>query len=286
MERPPGDPTSVNRAHWDRMADVHADLARTGSTAYYDLDALLAGKSSLSAVEREGLALAVGDVRGLRVLHAQCHLAFDGISMARAGAEVTALDLSPQSLGHAADIAQRCGVQIEFVESDIVDPPARLAGRFDLVYASFGILCWIADVDAWMRAVHALLKPGGALLLVEVHPLYFMVEQVSPLRLDFPYAYAGPRTFEEEGTYADPTSSVSTGSTIEFAHSLGEVVTAAVQAGLRVERLDEELGVEVDPRGNLLQPDADGVLRLHVAGEALPVVYRLICRKPDGDDGR
>jgi predicted TPR repeat methyltransferase len=34
-------------------------------------------------------------------------------------------------------------------------------GRFDVVYATIGVLSWIADLDARMAGVAALLKPGA-----------------------------------------------------------------------------------------------------------------------------
>ena len=61
-----------------------------------------------------------------------------------------------------------------------------------------------------------------------------------------------------------------------FTHSLGETVTAAVDAGLRVEALHEHLEVERDPRGDVLPRDDDGQLRLRVNGQPLPVLFTLI----------
>src|SRR3712207_9168755 len=70
---------------------------------------------------------------------------------------------------------------------------------------------WIEDVGAWMRCAAAALRPGGRLVLVEIHPLYAMVAAAEePLRLDFPYAFDGPRRFDEPGSYADPEDRKST----------------------------------------------------------------------------
>jgi SAM-dependent methyltransferase len=157
--------------------------------------------------------------------------------------------------------------------------PTELHGRFDLVYASVGVLGWIPDIDAWMHSVAVALRPGGRLALVELHPLFLMVGSVDPLVLDFPYAFDGPREFDEPGSYANPDAPVTATKTIEFAHSLGEVVTAAIGAGLRVEALHEHLDAVRDGRGGMLAPEADGRRRLRIDGEALPLFYTLIARR-------
>jgi SAM-dependent methyltransferase len=257
------DPAETNRAHWNALAELHA--ARI--TGYYDADALIAGRDTVEP--------GVGHVAGLDVMHLQCHLAYDAISLARRGARVTGVDFSSRALSEAAALAERCGVTLELVEASSTALPPSLHGRFDLVYATIGVLGWIEDLDAWMRNVHAALRPGGRLFLHELHPLYVMVASLEPLRFDFPYAFDGPREFDEEGSYADAEASVAATKTIEFAHSLGEVVTAALGAGLRIDALREHLDASREHRGGLLPQDADGRFRMRVGGELLPVLYTL-----------
>lgn len=264
----------LNRAHWDALAALH------GQDAYYDEEALIAGADTLGEHEAAGVREAVGAVAGLDVVHLQCHIGFDTISLARRGARVTGVDFSHVSVERGRELARRCGVEAEFVEADATALPPELHGRFDLAYATIGVTCWIDDMAAWMRSAGAVLKPGGRLLLVDVHPLLMTVGSVDPLVLDFPYAFDGGRAFDEDGSYADPSLRVGATETVEYAHSLGEIVTAAVAAGLRIERLDEHLDVARDPRGSLLAREDDGRCRLRVGGEALPVLYTLIARRP------
>jgi SAM-dependent methyltransferase len=261
------DATETNRAHWESLAQVHA----AQYTGYYDADALIAGRDTVP----DG----VGDVTGLDVMHLQCHLAYDAISLARRGARVCGVDFSARALSAAADLASRCGVALELVEASSTDLPASLHERLDVVYATIGVLGWIKDVDAWMRNVFLALRPGGRLFLHEIHPLYLMFESVEPVELDFPYAFDGPRAFDEEGSYADPDASVGATRTMEFAHSLGEVVTAAVRSGLRVDALEEHLETDREHRGGVLPVEPDGRYRLRVSGELLPVLYTLRASK-------
>jgi len=91
---------------WDTLAAVH------GQDAYYDTVGLVAGADSLGSGERAGLLAALGrddDLAGLSILHVQCHIGFDTVSLARRGAQVTGTDFSAASLAKAADIAARSG---------------------------------------------------------------------------------------------------------------------------------------------------------------------------------
>lgn len=264
----------INRAHWDALAAVH------GQDAVYDTEALVAGADSLHEAEAAGLREAVGAVAGLDVLHLQCHIGFDAISLARRGARVVGADFSPASLEKARALARRCEVDVEFVEAEATALPATLHNRFDLVYATLGVLYWIEDLAAWMRSAAAALRGGGRLLVVEIHPLYGTIGTLDPLTFDFPYGFDGPRRFDDPGSYAGADLRVASTETVEYAHSLGEVVNAALRAGLRIERLDEHLDMDHDPRGDVLPRDGDGRFALRLGGERLPVLYTLVAAKP------
>jgi SAM-dependent methyltransferase len=165
------------------------------------------------------------------------------------------------------------------VEAEATTLPVELHNRFDLVYATIGVLVWIADVRAWMRSAAAALRGGGRLLLVDGHPLYTMIESLDPLRLDMPYA-GDLRAFDEPGSYAGADLSVAATATVNYAHSLGEVVNAALAAGLKIEHLEEHLSADFDPRGTFLAPEDDGRYRLRVDGEVMPLLFTLVAAKP------
>ena len=61
----------------------------TFESEFYNNEAFIAGKNSLNSFELELL----GDVKGKKILHLQCHFGQDSISLARMGAEVTGVDL-------------------------------------------------------------------------------------------------------------------------------------------------------------------------------------------------
>ena len=284
---------NANHAHWEALARFHG----TGDDSYYDLDLLRAGGTLMGDEELAAIEHATGsrDLAGQHVLHLQCHIGCDSISMARLGATVTAVDFSRSALDRLDALAKECGVEIETVEADATTLPESLTGRFDLVYASIGVLCWINDIDAWMGGVARVLRDGGALALVELHPLVTMVESLEPLVVDFPYAFDGPHVYSGTGTYANREADIAW-TTVQCAHSLGEVVTAAAQVGLSCTYLEEHVSGSFNT-GQFLGPEDDDRYRLRLGVGAehegvrepacpMPVLYTLIATKQAGSTPR
>jgi 23S rRNA G2069 N7-methylase RlmK/C1962 C5-methylase RlmI len=104
----------LNREHWDEATRLHT----RGNV--YGLEDFKAGQCRLHRVEVEE----VGDVRGKRLLHLQCHFGLDTLSWARRGARVTGVDFSKQAVAAARELASEVGLQAtsEFLCSDLVSP--------------------------------------------------------------------------------------------------------------------------------------------------------------------
>ncbi|WP_103064319.1 class I SAM-dependent methyltransferase [Actinomyces qiguomingii] len=227
-----------NRANWDDRAALH-------EASGYGIEALLASPTAITAEiapDRKRL----GDLSGLDVVHLQCHLGLDTVSLARLGARrVVGLDLSGGSLRRARSIAARAGADIEFVRANVYDARQALVGDFDLVYTSLGVLCWLPDVAAWARVVVSLLRPGGRLVLRDDHPLFQAVgDDVSRgLMLHEPYFQcADPMTWEDAGSYvaaADGAPAITHTVSHQWNHGVGEILTALLAAGLVLDEVTE-----------------------------------------------
>ena len=283
-----------NLDYWEKAAATHGT---TATDQHYHFDKVVAGGSLMTKLEEAAVAGATGaspedplsGVRGLDVLYLQSHLGADGVVLARAGARVTCADFSATALRRASELASQVGVEIETVEADSRALPSSLHGRFDLVYVTVGAICWIDDLDLWMRQVALALRPGGVLAIIEIHPAYQMVEQRTPeLVVDFPYGGGTGLSFTGTGSYADPESTI-TSTTTSYAHSIADIVMGAVRAGLTLELLEEHTTSEINPRGDdVLTRGDDGLYRLLLgrgkepgdAPEPLPVYLTLVARKP------
>lgn len=108
---------------------------------------------------------------GAEVLHPQSGHGLDDHALLRLGARgVLGLDYSPTAVGAAQRRADELGVPCRYEVAELPDTglPDQVA---DLVYTGKGALIWMADLDAWAREMHRLLRPGGHLFVYEAHPL-------------------------------------------------------------------------------------------------------------------
>ena len=272
------DAMATNRRYWDGLAAVHGN----GADAYYDVAALLAGRTAMTEFEEEAL-VAAGGVADRDVLHVQCHIGFDAITFAQRGARVTGVDFSDVALTKAAALSTRAGLSVAWVAADTLALPPTLVRRFDVAYASIGAICWIGDLARWMREVASTLRPGGRLVLVDLHPAYGMVDAREPLQVTFPYAFDGPRAYRTATSYAGPALAPDATVSVAYAHDLGEIVNAAIAAGLRIDLLREHLSCAFDPRGNVAAREADGRYRFRLGagpGYPIPMLFTLVASSP------
>ena len=91
----PPDSLAVNQAHWDERAPAHA------ASPDYAIDRFIVDPEFLSDVVRFDLPR-LGDIRGLRGVHLQCHIGTDTISLARLGARDDRARLLPRRPSHQA----------------------------------------------------------------------------------------------------------------------------------------------------------------------------------------
>lgn len=265
---------AVNKANWEERAPAHA------ASVGYEVDRFIADPAHLSGVVRFDLPR-LGDVSGLRGVHLQCHIGTDTLSLHRLGARMTGLDLSPASLAEARRLAAACDADIDYVESelygalDVLEP-----GAFDLVYTGIGALCWLPSVARWAEIVAALLKPGGRLFIREGHPVLWALDDDrtdGELVLTYPYGETTePLEWNDGGTYVATDTTFTATRTLEWNHSIGEILTAVLDAGLDVTAFVEHDSVPWDALpGQMELLDDGGEWRLTDRPERLPHTYTL-----------
>lgn len=273
----PATSLAVNRDRWDERAPAHA------ASPDYAAARFRADPGFLSDVVRFDVPR-LGDLRGRRGVHLQCHIGTDTISLARLGARMTGLDFSAASLQQVRLLAEATGTDVAFVHSDVHRAAEVLpTGAYDLVYTGAGALCWLPDVHRWAGVVAALLRPGGRLFLREAHPVLWALdeERADALVLGYPYfETAAPLVYDDPGTYVQ-TDAVFTHSTgHNWNHGIGEIVTALLDHGLVLTGLVEHDSVPWNALPGRMTELDGGEWRLTEHPERLPHSYTLQAVRP------
>ncbi|MNP93739.1 Ubiquinone biosynthesis O-methyltransferase [compost metagenome] len=235
----------ANRQSWNAATVAHN--SHKGDQAAF----FRAGGSTLFPEE----SALLGDVNGLSVLHLQCNAGQDSLSIARRGARVTGVDISDEAIDFATRLSAESGVAARFERADVYDyfeAAAARGERHDLVFCSYGTLCWLSDIGAWARGVAQLLKPGGRFVIVEFHPFALVFDPQWKFHYDYfndapvPEEGVGDYVAESgDGLVADdrPMPGVqgfrNPHPSFEFTWGVGQVTTALAQAGLAIERFEE-----------------------------------------------
>lgn len=266
--------TEANRRHWDEVVPYHV------ASKSYNVDGFKAGASKLKRVEREE----VGDVRGKSLLHLQCHFGLDTLSWAREGATVTGIDFSDQAIETARALAAETGVDARFLVSDLYSAPEKLTGEFDVVFTSYGVLCWLPEIERWADVAAHFVRPGGTFYIVEFHPFSQIFDDeagVTELNVRYPYfPLEQPMYFDEAGTYADMDAKLEHPGRYEWPHPVSEVLSALINAGLRIEFLHEfpfSTGMFLP----LTKEMEDGTVRLAKHDGSVPLLYSIKATRPE-----
>ena len=97
-------------------------------------------------------------------------------------------------------LAQRAS----FVCASVQDAAGALVHRtFDIVYVSFGALCWLPSLEQWAAQVAALARPGGRLHLHDSHPFSWSLADEAPV-LTHTY-FEEPEPFVDDSEQTSPT---------------------------------------------------------------------------------
>lgn len=258
----------INKKTWNEKVPVHID------SAFYEMEAFKAGKSSLKEIELDLL----GDVRGKSILHLQCHFGQDTISLARMGAGVTGIDLSDAAITKAEEVAAELNVDASFICCDVYSLPQVLDEKFDIVFTSYGTIGWLPDIDKWAEVVAHFMKSGGSFVFAEFHPVVWMFDNDLKY-VQYPYFKAEPILETESGTYADRENEKQF-SSMTWNHGIGEVFMALKKQGLNIEVLKEYDYSPYNCLANMVETGPDEYRVAHLNG-LIPLVYALKASKPD-----
>lgn len=256
----------INKKAWDSKTPYHIQ------SPFYDMESFLRGKTTLTPIELELL----GDIRGKRVLHLQCHFGQDTISLARLGATVTGVDFSEAAIHQAVQLAHQTRVSSRFICCDIYDLPNHLDEEFDIVFTSYGTIGWLPDLNKWAGVISRFLKPGGKFVFAEFHPVVWMFDTALE-KVQYNYFKSDAIVEIEMGTYADITAPIEI-ETVSWNHSLSEVINNLIMNDLQLLAFHEYDYSPFNCFINMEEPEK-GKFRFSNHGNKLPLVYSIAAIK-------
>ncbi len=260
------------RAYWNSIAAKYRAAIRISCDEFH-YGPLVPGDSVLRLLPQR--------LEGLRCLELGCGRAQNSVFLAKRGAACVASDISDSQLEGAQALTKEHGVRIETLRAAMEDISLEDArGAFDLVHSSYAI-DFCEDLDRALRAVAALLKPGGLLLLSTGHPL-FSGEWIELKNGDeglFLKDYFKPAPDVRKGKDGAETVRSSF-------RPLSETANSLIAAGLVIEGIFEPRA-QIDPKAPPEELDgkapywSKGWLTYAKELSKIPVVAVFKCRKPD-----
>ena len=230
---------AANRAAWEASAPLHgtgpgwqALLAKAAQPGFTTFDACLTRTL-------RGL-----DLDGRRAVQIGCNNGRELLSLASFGAvPALGIDQSPGFLAQAACLAAAAGVPACWLEADIHALPPGV-GRYDFGLITIGVLNWMPDLRLFFAAVAGLLVQDAPLVIYETHPVLEMFDPdaADPMRPVHSYFRRAAHPVTGAITYDGRAATQDTGLAATgywFQHSLGEIVSAVIEAGFRLDRLEE-----------------------------------------------
>ena len=228
----------INKELWNTKLEFHL------TSKMYDMEGFMSGRNSVDEIVMNE----IGEVKDKTLLHLQCHFGQDTLSFARLGAQSTGLDLSDECIAKARELNDTLGLNAEFICGNVLDTRKLTQKKYDIVFTSYGTIVWLPDLNAWAKEVADSMADDGIFYMAEFHPIIQMFDYP---REDIKYPYFNVGAFEEvlEGTYADPDADMKA-KEVFWLHSLGEIMTALRNQGLKLDFFHEHDYSPYDSFGN------------------------------------
>ncbi len=221
----------------------------------------------------------LGNVRGKKILHLQCNTGADSILLARKGAIVTGVDLVPENMHYARELAKDFGIEdIEFITSDVLKLTEVHSGEYDIVMTTDGAIGWLSDLNQWGKVIAQFLNDEGFFYLHDSHPFMgiFDEEALDRGELEPRYPYF-QMSGDYESTIGGYASEEKKAENYFWGHQLSTIVNGLLSGELYITYIKEYDrcvsgmgGSKTDVNGLCYYPELEG---------KLPIVFSLKAEK-------
>lgn len=255
----------ANKDLWNKRTIVHKD------SSFYNLAGFKMGENVLTPIELKEM----GNVKGKKLLHLQCHFGMDTLNWARLGAEVTGMDISDKAIDEARKLNDDSsinsgGVNAKFICCNLYDLKEHLDQKYDIVFTSYGVIGWLPDLDKWAEIISYYLRPGGIFYMAEFHPVIWMFNDEFT-HIKYYYDNREIIITENQGTYTDRNAAIAV-KEYSWNHALSEVLNALINAGLKIELFNEYMYSPYPCFSNVVETEKG---KWHIKGMEgkIPMVY-------------
>ena len=251
----------VNRAGWKQLVEHGCEWTRPyGPEEFSEAREILAPDGWIPWEEISSV-LCLGGGGGQQ-----------GPLFASLGYQVTVLDISPDQLKKDREVSDKYGLNVETIESDMLDL-SRLYGRgFDLVYQPVSAV-YVPDVRKMYREITKVIRPRAYYYLKHWNPIYIQIPEfdewdgqayriIHPQRSGKPIPQTTWRLEEKEVPII----------TLQYIHSLHDLIGGICDVGFVIKKFAEP------PEGDLTAPP--GTLA-HLAAY-LPSSFVIFARFAEG----
>jgi ubiquinone/menaquinone biosynthesis C-methylase UbiE len=155
------------RKSWDKIAEPYRRRYEI-STNIVHYGPLCPGEDRLHLL---------GNMKGKSIIDLGCGGGQNAIAMAKMGAEVTAVDFSPEQIRLAENLAFNHNIAIDFITSQISDLSFLPDSGYDLAISACAI-AFVEDTESAFAEVFRILKPGGKFILSDMNPLQYIIDEI------------------------------------------------------------------------------------------------------------
>lgn len=224
-----------NKKYWNELVDIHF------LDSQYQVNDFENGGSTLRLIERNLLSIS----KNTKLLHLQCHFGLDTMSIARDyNINTYGIDFSEKSILIAQQLSQKNNINSVFCCSNAYDYPHLFKkNKFDIVFASYGILTWISDLRRWMKAIVDVLKKGGEFVLIDEHPFaatFGGQDYGGKIEIKYPYKFTekGYKTYNKH-SYINQNHILQNQIQYKWPHSISEIINMLYEFGFKISEFNE-----------------------------------------------
>ena len=218
--------------HWDANADGWATEVRQGHDVAREW------------LNNPAFLAFIGDLRGRRVLDAGCGEGYNTRILARAGARMTGVDISPRMIELAVEEERRAPLGIRYVCASYAELGAFAHAAFDAV-VSFMALMDGPRFELAMTEAFRVLAPGGMLAFSLTHPCFitkgsYWIPNEHGVKVRWVVGdYFNRDHWVERWRFTDAPRDAPEFSVPRFDRTLSEYLNAVIDAGFVIRRIEE-----------------------------------------------